>query len=120
MRRGTRGFTLIEVLIALAIVSIALAAVMRSVAVATDDQSRLRDRRLALLCAQDRWQELRLGGQAAHDARQRCMQGRSRLLVLQHIGTGSDGQPQLEINVVAEDAPRQSLARLQLPWAAVQ
>ena len=30
-----RGFTLIEVLIALAIVSIALAAVMRSVAVAT-------------------------------------------------------------------------------------
>ena len=87
MRRGTRGFTLIEVLIALAIVSIALAAVMRSVAVATDDQSRLRDRRLALLCAQDRWQELRLGGQAAPDARQRCVQGRSRFLVLQHIGT---------------------------------
>ena len=48
------------------------------------------------------------------------MQGRSRFLVLQHIGTGSDGQPQLELNVVAEDAPRQSLARLQLPWAAVQ
>jgi len=120
VRRRTRGFTLIEVLIALAIVSIALAAVMRSVAVATDDQSRLRDRRLALLCAQDRWQELRLGGQAAPDARQRCVQGRSRFLVLQHIGTGSDGQPQLEINVVAEDAPRQSLARMQLPWTAAQ
>jgi type II secretion system protein I len=54
MKQAARGFTLIEVLIALAIVSIALAAMMRSVAVATDDQSRLRDRRLALLCAQDR------------------------------------------------------------------
>ncbi len=72
-----RGFTLIEVLIALAIVSIALAAVMRSVAVATDDQSRLRDRRLALMCAQDRWQELRLAGQPPQNARQRCVQGRS-------------------------------------------
>ena len=74
MKQAARGFTLIEVLIALAIVSIALAAVMRSVAVATDDQSRLRDRRPALLCAQDRWQELRLSGQAPQDDRQRCVQ----------------------------------------------
>lgn len=120
MKRNIRGFTLIEVLIALAIVSIALAAVMRSVAVATDDQSRLRDRRLALLCAQDRWQELRLAGQPPQDARLRCVQGRSSFLVLQHIGTGSDGQPQLELSVAAEDAPRQSLARMQLPWTAAQ
>ena len=87
MKRNRHGFTLIEVLIALAIVSIALAAVMRSVAVATDDQSRLRDRRLALMCAQDRWQEL-AGRAAAQDARQRCVQGRSTFLVLQHVGTG--------------------------------
>jgi len=120
VRRGTRGFTLIEVLIALAIVSIALAAVMRSVAVATDDQSRLRDRRLALLCAQDRWQELRLAGQPPQDARQRCVQGRSTFLVLQHLGTGSDGQPQLDLSVVAEEAPRQSLARMRLPWTIMQ
>jgi len=118
VKRNTRGFTLIEVLIALAIVSIALAAVMRSVAVATDDQSRLRDRRLALMCAQDRWQELRLAGQLPQDGRQRCLQGRSPFLVLQHLGTGADGQPQLELNVVAEQAPRQSLARMQLPWTA--
>ncbi|WP_049457028.1 type II secretion system minor pseudopilin GspI [Stenotrophomonas maltophilia] len=118
MKRYTRGFTLIEVLIALAIVSIALAAVMRSVAVATDDQSRLRDRRLALMCAQDRWQELRLAGQVPQETRQRCLQGRSRFLVLQHLGTGADGQPQLELSVVAEQTPRQSLARMQLPWTA--
>ncbi|HDS1138358.1 TPA: type II secretion system minor pseudopilin GspI [Stenotrophomonas maltophilia] len=120
MKRNARGFTLIEVLIALAIVSIALAAVMRSVAVATDDQSRLRDRRLALLCAQDRWQELRLAGQPPQEGRQRCVQGRSGFLVLQHLGTGDDGQPQLELSVVAEDAPRQSLARMQLPWTAAR
>jgi len=120
VKRNPRGFTLIEVLIALAIVSIALAAVMRSVAVATDDQSRLRDRRLALLCAQDRWQELRLAGQPPRDARLRCVQGRSTFLVLQHLGTGSDSQLQLELSVVAEDAPRQSLARMQLPWTATQ
>ncbi len=114
-----RGFTLIEVLIALAIVSIALAAVMRSVAVATDDQSRLHDRRLALMCVQDRWQELRLSGQAPQDARRRCDAGAQRL-VLQHLRTGNDGQPQLELSVVAEDAPRQSLARMQLPWTAAQ
>lgn len=65
---------MIEVLIALAIVAIALAAVMRSVAVATDDQSRLRDRRLALLCAQDRWQELRLAALPPSDARLLCLQ----------------------------------------------
>lgn len=118
MKPAARGFTLIEVLIALAIVSIALAAVMRSVAVATDDQSRLRDRRLALMCAQDRWQELRLAAQPPQDGRQRCVQGRASFLVLQHLGKGADGQPQLDLSVVAEDAPRQSLARMQLPWTA--
>jgi len=48
------------------------------------------------------------------------VQGRSSFLVLQHLGTGNDGQPQLELSVVAEDAPRQSLARMQLPWTAAQ
>ncbi|PTT39477.1 type II secretion system protein GspI, partial [Stenotrophomonas sp. HMWF022] len=38
--------------------------------------------------------------------------------VQQHLGSGADGQPQLDLSVVAEDAPKQSLARLQLPWTA--
>ncbi|WP_303635700.1 MULTISPECIES: type II secretion system minor pseudopilin GspI [Stenotrophomonas] len=116
MKQNAQGFTLIEVLIALAIVSIALAAVMRSVAVATDDQSRLRDRRLALLCAQDRWQELRLAAQPPATARVPCVQGRTRFLVQQQLGTGADGQPQLDLSVVADDAPAQLLSRLQVPW----
>ncbi|WMJ69394.1 type II secretion system minor pseudopilin GspI [Stenotrophomonas sp. 24(2023)] len=113
-----RGFTLIEVLIALAIVAVALAAVMRAVAVATDDQGRLRDRRLALLCAQDHWQELRLGGQPPVPGRHLCTQGRSVFVVLQQVAQGDDGQRQVQLTVVARDAPRQRLAHLQLPWTA--
>lgn len=111
-----RGFTLIEVLIALAIVAVALAAVMRAVSVATDDQGRLRDRRLALLCAQDHWQELRLAAQPPVAGRSLCVQGRSTFMVQQQVAQGEDGQPQVMLTVVARDAPRQRLAYLQLPW----
>ncbi len=115
--RRTSGFTLIEVLIALAIVSVALAAVMRAVAVATDDQGRLRDRRLALVCAQNQWEKLRLLGARPQEARLPCLQGRSEFIVQQALSTGEDGQASVQLLVVARDAPRQRLVLLQLPWA---
>jgi general secretion pathway protein I len=49
-----RGFTLIEVLIALAVLAIALAAVMRVLGQAIDTTAGLRDRTIALTVAQDR------------------------------------------------------------------
>jgi general secretion pathway protein I len=49
-----RGFTLIEVLIALAVLAIALTAVMRAMAQTIDTSSALRERTLALWLAQDR------------------------------------------------------------------
>lgn len=49
-----RGFTLVEILVALAIVAIALAAGMRALAQATDSASALKDRTLALWVAQNR------------------------------------------------------------------
>ena len=52
-RRRPKGFTLVEVLVALAILAIALAAVMRSVAQAIDLTAGLRDRTIALGVAQD-------------------------------------------------------------------
>lgn len=54
-RRSSRtaGFTLVEVLIALAVLAIALAAVMRVVIQAVDTTAALRDRGLALGVAQD-------------------------------------------------------------------
>lgn len=48
-----KGFTLVEVLVALAILAIALAAVMRTVAQSIDLTAGLRDRTIALGIAQD-------------------------------------------------------------------
>ena len=53
MRRCT-GFTLVEILVALAIVAIALTAGMRALAQATDTASALKSRTLALWIAQNR------------------------------------------------------------------
>lgn len=119
MRRRARGFTLIEVLIALAIVAVALAAVMRAVSVATDDQGRVRDRRLALLCAQNRWEELRLQAQPLQDARWLCDQGRSRFLGLQRIER-SGGVTTVQLAVFLEQAPDKRLVLIRTPWSGGQ
>jgi general secretion pathway protein I len=52
-----RGFTLIEVLIALAVLAIALAAVMRALSQSIDLSAGLRDRNIALWVAQNRLAE---------------------------------------------------------------
>lgn len=48
------GFTLVEVLVALAVLTIALAAVMRALSQGIDTSSNLRDRALAMWVAQNR------------------------------------------------------------------
>ena len=55
----TRGFTLIEILIALAILAIALAATTRAATLATDGTLETRQRLLATWAAQNRVAELR-------------------------------------------------------------
>jgi len=52
--RPSRGFTLVEILVALAIVAVALAAGLRAVAQASDGATLLKQRTLALWVAQDR------------------------------------------------------------------
>lgn len=57
MRPQARGFTLVEVLVALAVLAIALAAVMRAMAQAVDTTVSLRDHSVALWVAQNRLTE---------------------------------------------------------------
>lgn len=53
-RLPTAGFTLIEVLVALAVLTIALAAVMRALSQSIDTSASLRDRTVAMWVAQNR------------------------------------------------------------------
>ena len=57
MRPPDRGFTLVEVLVALAVLAIALAAIMRSLGQAIDTTATLRERNMALWVAQNRLAE---------------------------------------------------------------
>jgi general secretion pathway protein I len=57
-RRKARGFTLIEVLVALAILAVALAAASRASAMMAESSSALRERLLASWVAQNRLAEL--------------------------------------------------------------
>jgi general secretion pathway protein I len=57
MPRRQRGFTLVEVLVALAVLAIALTAVMRTMAQAIDATATLRERHVALWLAQNRLAE---------------------------------------------------------------
>ncbi|HET7198317.1 MAG TPA: type II secretion system minor pseudopilin GspI [Burkholderiales bacterium] len=60
LRRAARGFTLVEILVALAVLAIALVAVAQSLGAAADTTAALRDRTLARWVAEDRLAELEL------------------------------------------------------------
>jgi len=64
VRACARGFTLIEVLVALAIVAIGMAAVLGALSSSADTVSRLRDKTFAQWFAMNRIATLRLSGQA--------------------------------------------------------
>jgi len=59
--RPSRGFTLLEILVALAVLAIALAATARSMGAAIDTTAALRDRTLARWVAEDKLAQLELG-----------------------------------------------------------
>lgn len=113
--RKERGFTLIEVLVALAIIAVAMAAAVRVAGLMTQSNALLRDRSIALLAAQSRIAELRLENRLPEGFRTlACNQGRLHLRCEQSIAASADGQL-LHVSVRVLDNDRESppLARLE-------
>ena len=113
--RKERGFTLIEVLVALAIIAVAMSAAVRVAGVMTQSNGLLRDRSIALLAAQSRLAELRLEGELrpGHKVFE-CDQGRLQLRCEQNIAKSADGRL-LRVSVWVADRQREAppLARLE-------
>ncbi|MBP5951282.1 type II secretion system minor pseudopilin GspI [Pseudomonas sp. P42] len=117
MRAPSResGFTLIEVLVALAIIAVAMSAAVRVAGLMTQSNGLLRDRSIALLAGQSRMAELRLEGKLPMGMKaQECDQGRLLLRCEQVIGAAENGRL-LKVGIQvfdrSQDAP--PLARLE-------
>jgi general secretion pathway protein I len=113
--RRARAFTLIEILVALAIVAVALAAGMRAVAQSTDAATLLKDRTLALWVAQNRLAAAQLAspwpplGLREGEA----VQAQTRFAWRETVdGTPNPGFRKIEITVADPATPDYVLARL--------
>jgi general secretion pathway protein I len=114
-RRPTRGFTLIEVLVALAIVAVALLAGVRAVGAMAQTNAELKLRLLAQVAAENRVAELR-AARAFPDIGSRtvaCPQGRAQLQCVEEIkGTPNPLFRRLEVRVYDGAGREHMLAEL--------
>jgi len=114
-RSRESGFTLIEVLVALAIIAVAMSAAVRVAGLMTQSSGVLRDRSVAMIAAQTRMAELQLEGRLPTGVKAvDCDQGRLLLRCEQVIAAAENGRL-LKVGIQVfdrnQDAP--PLARLE-------
>ena len=105
-----RGFTLIEILVALALAAVALAAGMRSLAQAADGAGTLKARTLALWVAQNRLAAIQLASDSLTRADTQGQAVRSAEVSVS--GTPNPGFRRVDIVVAESAVPGYTLARL--------
>ena len=109
------GFTLIEVLVALAIIAVAMSAAVRVAAVMTQGNGLLRDKSIALLAARSQLAQLRLEGRSTPGLKVfECDQGRLLLRCEQNLRPAEKGRL-LRVELSVSDRSREAppLARLE-------
>lgn len=108
------GFTLLEVLIALAIIGVALAAAVRAVGMATTGSGRLQEQGLAMLAAETHLSEIQVAGAAVQrDGRARpCPQNGLPFLCLTTAAPAGASLDSVVVEVSLRDEPGRTLARL--------
>ncbi|ABA74918.1 type II secretion system minor pseudopilin GspI [Pseudomonas fluorescens] len=109
------GFTLIEVLVALAIIAVAMSAAVRVAGLMTQSSGVLRDRSIAMIAAQSRMAELRLEGKLPMGVKaMECDQGRLLLRCEQVIAAAESGRLlKVGVQVFDRGQDRPPLARLE-------
>ena len=120
--RNERGFTLIEVLVALAIIAVAMAAAVRVAGLMTQSNGLLRDKSMAMLAAQSRLAELQLEGRLSSGKKTfACDQGRLKLRCEQTLSSSPDSQL-VQVDVQVRDISREAppLARVETSLARPQ
>jgi general secretion pathway protein I len=114
-RSRESGFTLIEVLVALAIIAVAMSAAVRVAGLMTQSSGILRDRSVAMIAAQTRMAELQLEGRLPTGVKAvDCDQGRLLLRCEQAIATAENGRLlKIAIQVFNRNQDTPPLARLE-------
>ncbi|SCX65614.1 general secretion pathway protein I [Variovorax sp. EL159] len=112
--RGSLGFTLIEVLMALTIVSIALAAIVRASSLTITNLGLLQQQSLAMLSAENLLAELKIGQgpNTPGVVRGPCPQGGVRLVCRLELSPAVDGMRAAAVDVYLAEEGGNRLASL--------